>query len=181
MQVVCKQELKNFEKIKSCKLASAIKVIGKLVVTSNPNTPIEIQANQLFILKLANDDFPLQNKQHSNTFLRDIAHLRIRSKTYQAIMKIRSELAFAIHQFFQKKGFVYINTPILTSNDCEGAGENFKIYDEKDNPFFPSVASLTVSGQLNAEAMSMGLKNVYTFGPTFRAEKSHTNRHLAEF
>ncbi len=181
LQIVCKQEnLANFSQIKNYKFSSAIKIIGDLKSTNNQKTPWEMLAKEVIFLKQAND-FPVQNKEQSNEFLRDIAHLRIRTKYQQAIMKIRAELAFAIHDFFHKKGFSYISTPILTNNDCEGAGENFKIVDDKNNPFFPANASLTVSGQLNAEAMSMGLKKVYTFGPTFRAERSHTNRHLAEF
>ena len=181
LQIICKQEnLDNFEQIKNYKFSSAIKVIGDLKQTNNQKTPWEILAKKIIFLKQASE-FPVQNKEQTNEFLRNIAHLRIRTKFQQAIMKIRSELAFSIHNFFHKKGFSYIATPILTNNDCEGAGENFKIVEEKNNPFFPTSASLTVSGQLNAEAMSMGLKKVYTFGPTFRAERSHTNRHLAEF
>lgn len=181
LQIICKQEnLNNFEQIKNYKFSSAIKVIGDLKQTNNQKTPWEILAKKIIFLKQASE-FPVQNKEQTNEFLRNIAHLRIRTKFQQAIMKIRSELTFSIHNFFHKKGFSYIATPILTNNDCEGAGENFKIVEEKNNPFFPTSASLTVSGQLNAEAMSMGLKKVYTFGPTFRAERSHTNRHLAEF
>ena len=181
LQVICKQEnLCNFEQIKNYKFSSAIRVFGDLKQTNNQKTPWEILAKKIVFLKQASD-FPVQNKQQTNEFLRNIAHLRIRTNFQQAIMKIRSELAFSIHDFFHRKGFSYIATPILTNNDCEGAGENFKIVDDKNNPFFPTTAALTVSGQLNAEAMSMGLKKVYTFGPTFRAEKSHTHRHLAEF
>ena len=181
LQVICKQEnLCNFEQIKNYKFSSAIRVFGDLKPTNNQKTPWEILAKKIVFLKQASD-FPVQNKQQTNEFLRNIAHLRIRTKFQQAIMKIRSELAFSIHDFFHRKGFSYVATPILTNNDCEGAGENFKIADDKNNPFFPTMATLTVSGQLNAEAMSMGLKKVYTFGPTFRAERSHTHRHLAEF
>ena len=181
LQVTCKQEnLCNFEQIKNYKFSSAIRVFGDLKPTNNQKTPWEILAKKIVFLKQASD-FPVQNKQQTNEFLRNIAHLRIRTKFQQAIMKIRSELAFSIHDFFHRKGFSYVATPILTNNDCEGAGENFKIADDKNNPFFPTMTTLTVSGQLNAEAMSMGLKKVYTFGPTFRAERSHTHRHLAEF
>lgn len=181
LQVICKQEnLCNFEQIKNYKFSSAIRVFGDLKPTNSQKTPWEILAKKIIFLKQASD-FPVQNKQQTNEFLRNIAHLRIRTKFQQAIMKIRSELAFSIHDFFHRKGFSYVATPILTNNDCEGAGENFKIADDKNNPFFPTMATLTVSGQLNAEAMSMGLKKVYTFGPTFRAERSHTHRHLAEF
>ena len=181
LQVICKQEnLCNFEQIKNYKFSSAIRVFGDLKPKNNQKTPWEILAKKIVFLKQASD-FPVQNKQQTNEFLRNIAHLRIRTKFQQAIMKIRSELAFSIHDFFHRKGFSCVATPILTNNDCEGAGENFKIADDKNNPFFPTMTTLTVSGQLNAEAMSMGLKKVYTFGPTFRAERSHTNRHLAEF
>ena len=182
LQVVCKPDnLSNFEKIKGFRLASAIKAKGLLKQGRDPNT-VELEAKEVKLLKLANEDYPLQNKEHSNEFLREIAHLKARATTTQAIARIRTELAYAIHSFFHTKGFVYLATPIITSNDCEGAGENFVIKDDPANPFFQNAtASLTVSGQLNAESYALGMKKVYTFGPTFRAERSHTNRHLAEF
>ncbi len=182
LQVVCKpSNLSNFEEVKTYRLASAIEVSGTLKPGREAGL-VELEAKKIKLLKIADEDFPLQNKQHSNEFLREIAHIRARSTTTAAIMKVRTELAFAIHNFFHSKGFILMSSPIITSNDCEGAGENFVIKDDPTNPFFGSTtASLTVSGQLNAEAYALGLKKVYTFGPTFRAERSHTNRHLAEF
>lgn len=182
LQVVCKPDnLTNFEQIKSFRLASAIRVKGK-VKQGREVGSVEIEAKEVKLLKLADEDYPLQNKEHTNEFLRDIAHLRARATTTQAIQRIRTELAFAIHHFFHTKGFIYLATPIITSNDCEGAGENFVIKDDPNNSFWQNVkAGLTVSGQLNAESYALGMKKVYTFGPTFRAERSHTNRHLAEF
>lgn len=182
LQVVCKAEnLKNFDQIKGFRLASAIKVKGTLKQGREPGS-VELAASEIKLLKLADEDYPLQNKEHSNEFLREIAHLKARATTTQAIQRVRTELAYAIHHFFHTKGFIYMASPIITSNDCEGAGENFVIKDDQANPFFGSAtASLTVSGQLNAESYALGMKKVYTFGPTFRAERSHTNRHLAEF
>ncbi len=182
LQIVCKPDkLSNFEKIKGYRLASAIRVKG-LLKPGREAGSVELEAKEVKLLKLADEDYPLQNKEHSNEFLREISHLKARATTTQAIQKIRTELSFAIHHFFHTKGFIYLATPIITSNDCEGAGENFIIKDDPNNPFFGSAtASLTVSGQLNAESYALGMKKVYTFGPTFRAERSHTNRHLAEF
>lgn len=182
LQVVCKADsLANFEKIKSFRVASAIKVKGTLKQGREPGS-VELEAKEVKLLKLADEDYPLQNKEHTNEFLREIAHLKSRATSTQAIQRIRTELAFAIHNFFHQKGFIYMASPIITSNDCEGAGENFIIQEDANNPFFQGVkAGLTVSGQLNAEAYALGMKKVYTFGPTFRAERSHTNRHLAEF
>lgn len=182
IQVVYKREYtQNFEEIKSYRVASAILVSGDLKITTNPKNPLEIVAKEVRLLKLADEDYPLQNKQHSNEFLREIAHLRVRSSTTQAIMHIRSQLSYGIHKFFHDNNFTYVASPIITGNDAEGAGENFILQDDINKPFFDKKAKLTVSGQLNAEAYALGLKKVYTFGPTFRAEKSHTNRHLAEF
>lgn len=182
LQVVCKPDnLKNFEEVKTYRLASAIQVTGFLKEGKEPFT-FELEAKEVKLLKLASEDFPLQNKAHTNEFLREIAHCRSRSTTIAAITKVRTELAYAIHEFFHARGFYWMSSPIITSNDCEGAGENFIIKDDPKNPFFGSAqAGLTVSGQLNAESYALGLKKVYTFGPTFRAERSHTNRHLAEF
>lgn len=182
LQIVCKPgNLKNFDQIKGYRLASAIKVKGTLKPGREQGS-VEMEAKEVKLLKLANEDYPLQNKEHTNEFLREIAHLKSRATTTQAIMRVRTELAYAIHNFFHTKGFVYMASPIITSNDCEGAGENFIIKDDPNNPFFQNAtASLTVSGQLNAESYALGMKKVYTFGPTFRAERSHTNRHLAEF
>ena len=182
LQIVCKPDnLKNFDKVASFRLASAIKAKGLLKPGREPGS-VELEAKEVKLLKLADEDYPLQNKEHSNEFLREIAHLKSRATSTQAIMRVRTELAYAIHHFFHTKGFMYMASPLITSNDCEGAGENFIIQDDPTNPFFGGVkAGLTVSGQLNAEAYALGMKKVYTFGPTFRAERSHTNRHLAEF
>lgn len=182
LQIVCKPDnLSNFDKIKGFRLASAIRAKGVLKQGREPGS-VELEAKEVKLLKLADEDFPLQNKEHTNEFLREIAHLKSRATTTQAIQRVRTELAFAIHHFFHTKNFIYMASPIITSNDCEGAGENFIIQEDPNNPFFAGIkAGLTVSGQLNAEAYALGMKKVYTFGPTFRAERSHTNRHLAEF
>jgi asparaginyl-tRNA synthetase len=138
-------------------------------------------ASEVKILKEASEDYPLQKKEHTFEFLREIAHLRPRTTTISAIMRVRSVLAYAIHKFFQDNGFIWVAAPIITANDAEGAGEAFNIATVGEKSFFNKNASLTVSGQLNAEAYALAFKKVYTFGPTFRAEKSHTNRHISEF
>ena len=157
-------------------------LLGWHLVSNYDTNGQPVKEGAIKLLKLADEDFPLQNKAHTNEFLREIAHLKSRATTTQAIQRIRTELAFAIHNFFHTKGFIYLATPLITSNDCEGAGENFIIKEDPNKPFFGGVtAGLTVSGQLNAESYALGMKKVYTFGPTFRAERSHTNRPLAEF
>lgn len=182
IQIVYKKEVtKNFEEAKTTRIASAIKVIGKVSINEKVPAGYEIIADEFVLLKQADEDYPLQKKQHTMEFLRENAHLRIRTYTMQAIMKVRSKLAYSIHKFFQENGFMWVASPILTSNDCEGAGESFLIEENKDAPFFVPQAKLTVSGQLNAESYAQGFGRVYTFGPTFRADRSHTNRHLAEF
>lgn len=180
LQIVCKPNLANFSEIGNIKIGSFISVKGNLAITNKENQPVEIQANELKILKIADEDYPLQKKEHSMEFLRANAHLRVRTKTFQAIMSVRSKMAFAIHEWFNKNHFYWVAAPLITGSDAEGAGECFEIT-TNDKKFFDKKASLTVSGQLNAEAYAQGLGNVYTFGPTFRAEKSHTNRHLCEF
>lgn len=181
IQVVYRKNLSNFEEIKSLRTGCSISVVGKVVLTPEADQPFEIQASNVSILKDVASDYPIQKKNHSDEFLRQNAHLRVRTNKYFAIMKIRSELAYSIHLFFKNNGFIYLQSPIITSNDPEGAGEAFVLSDDKNNPFWPDKALLTVSGQFGAEAYAQAFKRVYTFGPTFRAEKSHTNRHLAEF
>ena len=182
IQIVYKKETtKNFEIAKTARTSAAIQVVGKVAKNERVTGGYEILADEFVLLKQADEDYPLQKKQHTMEFLRDNAHLRSKTRTIQAIAKLRSKLAYAIHRFFQENGFSWVSSPLLTSNDCEGAGESFLIQEDKDKPFFIPQAKLTVSGQLNAESYAQGLGRVYTFGPTFRADRSHTNRHLAEF
>lgn len=179
IQVVYKKVYtKGFEESSKLRTGSSILVNGKVNINKSS---FEVLAEEIIVLKDSAEDYPLQKKEHSMEFLRDIAHLRGRTQTMISIMTVRSKLAFAIHKFFNENGFKWVSTPIITSNDAEGAGENFVIEQSKEEPFFNKEAKLTVSGQLNAEAYSQVFQKVYTFGPTFRAERSHTNRHLAEF
>ena len=169
----------------SLKTGDAINVIGVLKITENQKQPFEIQAKKISVLAKCAEDYPLQKKRHSFEFLREIAHLRPKANTFAAVFRVRSVLSMAIHEFFQNQGFVYVHTPIITSNDCEGAGETFTVTTRKDGEyekdFFNRHVSLTVSGQLHAEAFAQAFRDVYTFGPTFRAENSNTVRHAAEF
>ena len=194
MQVVADADLKNYESLKKLSTGSAIAITGRLVQSKGGGQKWEIQADAIQILSLAADAYPLQKKRHSDEFLRTIAHLRPRTNKYGAAFRIRSELAYAIHKFFRDRGFVYIHSPIITGSDCEGAGELFRVttLDPEDIPlkegrtdfeqdFFGTQANLTVSGQLSAEMFALALGDVYTFGPTFRAENSNTRRHAAEF
>lgn len=195
VQVVFDNKLDNFAELDKLGIGSGIEVEGEVVESPGAGQAFELQARSIIISGAADETYPLQKKRHSFEYLRTIAHLRHRSNTYAAVFRIRSALSFAIHKFFQEKGFVYLHTPIITTSDCEGAGEMFRIttLDEKKPPlndkgdvdykkdFFGEKAGLTVSGQLNAEAMAIGFKNVYTFGPTFRAENSNTTRHASEF
>jgi len=184
IQIVYKNELDNFENYKNITIGSSVIVFGTLLLTINEQQPFEIAANNIEY-KLADDTYPLQKKKHSYEFLREIAHLRPRTKTFQAIFKIRSVLAIAIHEFFSKNDYMYVHSPIITGNDAEGIGETFNVTNiddrnyEKD--FFKKKASLSVSGQLNAEAFAQAFTKTYTFAPTFRAENSNTKRHAAEF
>ncbi|MBO5476675.1 MAG: asparagine--tRNA ligase [Clostridia bacterium] len=187
-QIVLDEALNNYNDIVSLNIGSSIIVNGTVKVTEGAKQPFEIVANEVEISGKSSPDYPLQNKRHSMEFLRDVAHLRPRTNTFLAVFRVRSVIAQAIHEFFQKNEFVYVNTPIITSSDCEGAGEMFRVTtledtkNEKDtDDFFGKKTSLTVSGQLSAECMAMAFSNVYTFGPTFRAEDSHTARHAAEF
>ena len=195
VQVVFDDSLSNFAEICKLPISSSIKVTGKLVKTEGAKQPFEIKATGIEVEFLAALDYPLQKKRHSFEYLRTIAHLRPRSNTFNAVFRVRSALAYAIHKFFQEKGFVYVNTPLITASDAEGAGEMFNVNsfdltnlpkDDKGNidfsqDFFGKPAHLTVSGQLNAETFAEAFCNVYTFGPTFRAENSNTVKHAAEF
>lgn len=187
-QIVMDESLSNYSDIVSLNIGSSIIVKGVVKVTEGAKQPYEIVAKEIEISGKSSPEYPLQNKRHSMEFLRDIAHLRPRTNTFLAVFKVRSVIAQAIHEFFHNNEFVYVNTPIITSSDCEGAGEMFRVTTLEDTKgtdasqdFFGKKTSLTVSGQLSAECMAMAFSNVYTFGPTFRAEDSHTARHAAEF
>lgn len=195
VQIVYTDKLENFEEISKLTISSSIKVTGLLVETQNAKQPFEIQAESIQIKNLSDNSYPLQKKRHSFEYLRTISHLRPRTNTFNSVFRVRSVLAYAIHKFFQERGFVYVNTPILTGSDAEGAGEMFNVnsFDLNNIPkteennvdfskdFFGKPAHLTVSGQLNAETYAEAFCNVYTFGPTFRAENSNTVKHAAEF
>lgn len=195
VQVVFTDSLSNFVELCKLPISSSIRVTGKLVITENAKQPFEIQAQEVVILSKSDADYPLQKKRHSFEYLRTISHLRPRTNTFQAVFRVRSVLAYAIHRFFQERGFVYVHTPILTSSDAEGAGEMFNVnsFDLENLPkkedgsidftqdFFGKPTHLTVSGQLNAETYAESFGKVYTFGPTFRAENSNTVKHAAEF
>ena len=186
VQVVYYQEsTKNYGAISKITLGSAIEVKGKLVCTPDSKQPFEIQAGSIEVLGLSDHDYPLQKKRHSFEYMREIPHVRPRANTYYAIFRLRSVLSMAIHTFFQDRGFVYVHTPIITGNDAEGAGECFTVTTREDNKyeedFFGKHAQLTVSGQLHVEPFALTYRNVYTFGPTFRAENSNTTRHASEF
>lgn len=182
IQVVYSETLPNFADIAKLGAGASIIVKGTLVHTPDAKQEFEIQASNIIIEGTSDTDYPLQTKKHSLEFLRTIPHIRPRANIFQAVFRIRSLTAFAIHSFFNERGFVYVHTPIITSSDCEGAGEMFRVVDEKlSDDFFGKPVSLTVSGQLNVEAFAQSFRNVYTFGPTFRAENSNTPRHAAEF
>lgn len=195
LQIVVEENIPNMSEVEKLHLSSAIKVTGTLVETESLKQPFEIKAEKIEILGESTEDYPLQKKRHTFEYLRTIQHLRPRTNTFYAIFKVRSVLSYAIHKFFNDRGFVYVHTPIITSSDAEGAGEMFRVTtldldklpkDENSKvdykqDFFGKQAHLTVSGQLEAEAMAMAFNKVYTFGPTFRAENSNTTRHAAEF
>jgi asparaginyl-tRNA synthetase len=195
LQIVVDDTLDNFQQITKLPVSSAIIVEGELVESPGANQPFELKAKCIEIEGLSTSDYPLQKKRHSFEYLRTIAHLRPRSNAFSAVFRIRSLAAYAIHRFFQERNFVYVHTPIITGSDCEGAGEMFRVstLDFENIPrdsegkidfskdFFGKEANLTVSGQLEAETFCMAFRNVYTFGPTFRAENSNTPRHAAEF
>lgn len=195
LQVVYADKLENFSSISKLNVGAAVIVTGKLVATPNAKQPFEIQADEVVVEGESAPDYPLQKKRHSFEYLRTISHLRPRTNTFQAVFRVRSLIAYAIHKFFQEREFVYVHTPLITGSDCEGAGEMFRVttLDMENLPltedgkvdyskdFFNKETNLTVSGQLNGETYAMAFKNIYTFGPTFRAENSNTTRHAAEF
>ena len=195
VQVVYDNNLPNFAEICKFNVGSAIIVKGRVILTPEAKQPFEIHADEVILEGASTPDYPLQKKRHSPEYLRTISHLRPRTNLFQAVFRVRSLAAFAIHKFFQERNFVYVHTPIITGSDCEGAGEMFRVTtmdldnlpvgeDGKVNfaeDFFGKSTNLTVSGQLNGETYAMAFKNIYTFGPTFRAENSNTTRHAAEF
>ena len=195
LQIVYSDKLENFEKISKLNVGAALIVKGQLVPTPEAKQPFEIQADEIVIEGESTPDYPLQKKRHSMEYLRTITHLRPRTNTFQATFRVRSLIAMAIHEFFQQRDFVYVHTPIITGSDCEGAGEMFRVttLDMENLPitedgkvdytkdFFKKETNLTVSGQLNGETYAQAFRNIYTFGPTFRAENSNTTRHAAEF
>ena len=184
-QVVYTLDTKGFQDIAKYGTGCAITVVGKFELTPEARQPFEIKATEVTLEGACDQDYPLQKKRHGFEFLREIAHLRPRTNTFSAVFRVRSVLAMAIHEFFQSQGFVYVHAPIITANDAEGAGEAFVVTTrddaQYDKDFFGKKASLTVSGQLEAEAYALAFRDVYTFGPTFRAENSNTVRHAAEF
>ncbi len=195
VQIVFDEKLNNFEEIRKLSISSSIIVEGIVIKTENAKQPFEVKASKIDVVNLAELDYPLQKKKHSFEYLRTIAHLRPRTNTFNAVFRVRSVLSYAIHKFFQEKGFVYVHTPIITGSDCEGAGEMFRVTSMDLNnllktedgeidfsqDFFGKSSHLTVSGQLDVETFAHAFRNVYTFGPTFRAENSNTVKHAAEF
>ncbi|MBQ6530835.1 MAG: asparagine--tRNA ligase, partial [Clostridia bacterium] len=195
LQIVLEADMPNYGELSKLNIGAAISVTGELVLTPEAKQPFELKAKEAVVEGASTPDYPLQPKRHSFEYLRTIAHLRPRTNTFSAVFRVRSMIAYAIHQFFQERGFVYVHTPIITASDAEGAGEMFQVstMDFEDMPktkdgkvdyskdFFGKKTNLTVSGQLNVETYCMAFRNVYTFGPTFRAENSNTARHAAEF
>ena len=195
LQIVYHDTMDNFAEISRLNVGAAIVVKGTLVATPEAKQPFEIQAKEIAVEGPSASDYPLQKKRHSFEYLRTISHLRPRTNTFQAVFRVRSLIAYAIHQYFQERDFVYVHTPLITSSDCEGAGEMFQVTTldlanvpktpagevDYSQDFFGKPTSLTVSGQLNGETYAMAFRNIYTFGPTFRAENSNTTRHAAEF
>lgn len=195
IQIIANNNLSNYEEVKKLTTGSSVAVEGALVASQGGNQAFEIVAKNVEIYSIAPDDYPLQKKKHTDEYLRTIAHLRPRTNKYGAAFRVRSELSYAIHKFFNERGFRYVHTPIITGSDCEGAGEMFQVttLDLNNVPrtpdgkidysqdFFGKEAHLTVSGQLNGEMYALALGDIYTFGPTFRAENSNTTRHAAEF
>ncbi len=195
IQIVFESDLPNYKEITKLGTGSAVRVEGKVVESAGDKQPFEIKAEKVEVVGTSDEDFPLQKKRHTLEYMRTIAHLRPRANIYNAVFRIRSLVAFAIHSFFQERGFVYVHTPIITGSDCEGAGEMFQVttldlnnLPKKDDgtinygeDFFGKATNLTVSGQLAVENYCAAFRNVYTFGPTFRAENSYTQRHASEF
>ncbi|HIT89079.1 MAG TPA: asparagine--tRNA ligase [Candidatus Merdenecus merdavium] len=195
LQIVYHDSMNNFQEIAKTNVGAAVIIEGTLVATPQAKQPFEIQADSVVIEGTSTSDYPLQKKRHGLEYLRTISHLRPRTNTFQAVFRVRSLVAYAIHQFFQERDFVYVHTPLITASDAEGAGEMFQVTTlDINNPprtedgqvdfkqdFFDKHTHLTVSGQLNGEAFAQAFRNIYTFGPTFRAENSNTTRHAAEF
>jgi len=193
IQVVYDKALSNFEETSKIRTGSALTVTGKIVLLENTNQPYEIKATEITLNGDCPENYPIQPKRHTKEFLREQAHLRMRTNLFNAVFRVRSLLAYAIHEFFRKEEFIYVHTPIITASDCEGAGQMFQVTTldlnrltkEKEvdfsKDFFGKAANLTVSGQLEAETFALAFKKVYTFGPTFRAENSNTTRHASEF
>ena len=195
VQIVFEENLENFKEITKLPICTSLSVEGTIVLTPESKQPFEIKAKKITVEGNSSSDYPLQKKRHTLEYLRTIAHLRPRSNMFSAVFRVRSLAAYAVHKFFNEKGFVYVNTPIITGSDCEGAGEMFRLTTldinnvpkDKDGSidfsqdFFGKETNLTVSGQLSAETLALAFRNVYTFGPTFRAENSNTARHAAEF
>ncbi len=187
IQVLVDEKINHYEEIRSLTTGSSVAVQGSLVESPGKGQDVEIHAGEVFVYQKAPESYPLQKKRHTDEFLRTIAHLRPRSNKFGAMFRIRSRISMMIHQYFQDRGFYYIHTPIITGSDCEGAGEMFRVSSLKkglfdfSQDFFGKETNLTVSGQLSAEMFALSLGDVYTFGPTFRAENSNTSRHAAEF
>ena len=184
IQIVYEENLENFKNIQKMRNGASIEVKGLFVLTPDRGQPFEIKAQEVELLGDSTPDFPIQPKRHTREFLRELPHLRVRTNLFQAVFRVRNQAAFAIHKFFQERGFVYVHTPIITSNDGEGAGQLFGVSTESKNPytdFFGKNTYLTVTGQLHVEPFAMAFRNVYTFGPAFRAENSNTQKHASEF
>lgn len=195
LQAVYHDDLKNFDAICKINVGAALIVTGRFIETPTAKQPFELQVTKVIVEGDSSSDYPLQKKRHTLDYLRTITHLRARTNTFQAVFRLRSLIAYAIHKFFQERDFVYVHTPIITGSDCEGAGEMFQVTTlplhevaknddgtiDYSKDFFGKEANLTVSGQLNGETFAQAFKNIYTFGPTFRAEHSNTTRHAAEF
>lgn len=195
IQVVVEEGMENFDEVSRITVGSSIQVFGRIVASPGAGQAVELKAEKMMVIGLADPDFPIQKKRHTFEFLRTVAHLRPRTNTFTAVFRMRSLMAFALHRFFSERGFVYVHTPIITGSDCEGAGQMFRVTTlDSDNPpkdgqgktdysqdFFGKETNLTVSGQLAVENYCMTFRKVYTFGPTFRAENSNTARHASEF
>ena len=181
--VYSRKDEELYERVKAAKTGAAIRALGSLILTPENKQPFEIHLSGYELIGDVADDYPLQKKRHSFEFLREHAHVRPRANTFLALYRVRSVLSLAIHEFFHERGFIYVHTPIITTNDAEGAGQTFDVVTKGKNPhsFFNQPVNLTVSGQLHVEPFALAFKNVYTFGPTFRAENSNTPRHAAEF
>ena len=192
-QIVYEQNLSNFNDVSKFRVGSGVSIEGIVKESPNPKQPYEIKATKVVLEGDSPEDYPIQPKRHTKEFLREKAHLRMRTNLFSAVFRVRSKLAFAIHEFFQKRNFIYVNTPLITANDGEGAGEMFQVTTldlnriakegkvDFSKDFFGKPVNLTVTGQLEAETYALAFKNVYTFGPTFRAENSNTTRHASEF